>query len=684
MAYQPKPNVRYSYAPVSEGYSYVEGGGHYAQTASYHGRDERYDFQQGAPYYSYGTQGGIHELPSQQYDNTSSMYSDYTAPTSKNPRPQRPAHFYIPPILRLPSLLLIFLITLALIGAVEYGVQKLPHAQKTAHEDPKAFVQSLLHAKRETTAISTAPTTSTIPITPTPTPQATGTTIPIAYVPGDISTTSTTSSVVNPAVVPTTSPDNYVPPSIVTSTALATATGAYVPPTINTDPTVVNTALSYLPGSLSGSTVLTSPMTMMPSAGSSGAYIPPNLPASTSSGAYVPPNLPPSSSLSYSAQFLTTSTTIPTTFVTSIPSSIVTTDSEGRLTTSVTWMLSSSTGSVTLPTTIAVAETISGPLFPKWTVFVANYLPLIVVVLFRQFWSAIYSQTKLIEPFSLLNQGRGVSAAAVLHSFYLSSNLMPDPVLALMLRHWSVLWTSLVYFAISFLGPLCSEFIFLDTNYPNCPYRNNQIANNPCWPPRLTIDPSIARVIEGLLAYVAVMTLTIVVMMMRTHTGIYSDPSSIASITSLVHHPEVVQDFRAFSEEASAKDVREFLRDKAYRLGEYQRADGVWRYGIIPTLPSFDYTRESKPAHRRKPKARRWKVLDYILDFIFILCLLAVAGIVVAYYIDGRNDAFNRFFNSGSFGPRFVLTGTGTIIALNWKRLERGQFTFLAYLILLL
>lgn len=415
-----------------------------------------------------------------------------------------------------------------------------------------------------------------------------------------------------------------------------------------------------------------------------GAYVPTTNPVGTTTppggttGPVVAPpansNIGKTSSIAYVPQTLVRSTTIPTTVITSFPKTLVTTNSAGQIVTEVTLIPTTSTGLATVATAVVGAEAISGPLFPMWTVFVGNYLPLVAIVIFRQFWTAIYNQIKLIEPFILLAQGRAVAAGAVLNSFYLSSNLMPDPILAISRRHYFVLWGSLIYIVAGLLGPLSSEVMFLDTNYPDCPFVAVNDPVNPCWPPRLSIDPVIGRLVEGLLTYIAVMTLTIMVMVWRSKTGIYSDPSSIASIVSLVHHPEILQDFRTVSEEASTKEIMAVLGRKTYKLGEYQRADGVWRYGLVPAVPVFDGSirNNSAPTHT-KPKYRRWKVLDLIADIAFLLCLLALAGLVVAYYYDGRNDAFNRFFNSRSFGPRFVLTGVGTLIALNWKRMERGE-----------
>jgi Protein of unknown function (DUF3433) len=613
--------------------------------------------------YSYGSGGYPIEHPSQQYDNTYSWYSGYTglsenlvekrdmtnsskAASTKTPRPQRPAHFYIPPILRLPSLLIVFLITLALIGAVEYGIQTLPHAQKTLHRDPKEIISSIIHQKRQTSTTSIGGSTTSTSTSKTPAAQVTGTTIPGFYAPTAISTStvSTSTSIYFPTVVPDVTTGGYVPTQITVSTSV----GGYVP------------------------------------TASAAGYVPTTTPGGTTTPGAEPVNsyVPTTSSVVYVAQTFTKSTEVPTTMVTTIAKTIVTTNSAGQAVTSVTYVPTTTTGLATVATTVVGAQAFSGSLFPMWTVFVGNYLPLVVVVIFRQFWTAIYSQVKLIEPFILLAQGRGVSAGAVLNSFYLSSNLTPDPVLALTRRHYFVLWASLIYIVVGLLGPVSSEVIFLDTNYTNCPFVAVNDKVNPCWPPRLSIDPVIGRIVEGLLSYIAVMTLTIMVMIWRNRTGIYSDPSAIASVTSLVHHPEVVQDFRMISEEASTRDVLQILGQKTYKLGEYQRSDGVWRYGIIPTVPGFtSYIGDKTAPKQPRPKSRRWRVLDFIGDALFLFALLALATVVVAYYKDGRDDGFNRFFNSRTFGPRFVLTGTGTLIALNWKRLERGMSTALNFAI---
>jgi hypothetical protein len=67
------------------------------------------------------------------------------------------------------------------------------------------------------------------------------------------------------------------------------------------------------------------------------------------------------------------------------------------------------------------------------------------------------------------------------------------------------------------------------------------------------------------------------------------------------------------------------------------------------------------------------KIRDTILDTPFAVLLLGILGVVMAYFKDGSDSGFNRFFNSNTFGPKFFMTAIGSMIAINWKRLDRGK-----------
>jgi hypothetical protein len=152
------------------------------------------------------------------------------------------------------------------------------------------------------------------------------------------------------------------------------------------------------------------------------------------------------------------------------------------------------------------------------------------------------------------------------------------------------------------------------------------------------------------------MTLAIMYMVTRSPTGIASDPSTIAFIVSMIHHPNVLEDFGRCSNEATNKDIIKFLGGKNYRLGNYVGSDGVARYGIIPGNPTslLDDNIEMTYTSNEK-KAGRTGIFKPFLDVTFVLFILGLLGVILAYYKDGANDGFNRFFNSNSFGPRFFM-----------------------------
>ena len=291
---------------------------------------------------------------------------------------------------------------------------------------------------------------------------------------------------------------------------------------------------------------------------------------------------------------------------------------------------------------------------------------MLVVVILNQFWADIYTKVKLIEPFMKLAMPHGVPAKDTLYMFYLSSNIISDPIIAFYKGHWFVLLTSLGHLAVSFLVPVASEMIYLESSQ------------------RLSIDMTVTRVVEGILAYVAIMTLAVMSMKLRKPSRLHSDPSSIASMAALVHHPEVIEDFRTFSDNVSIEEIRMHLGDKRYKLDEYQRPDGIWRYGLIPAVPAirgFHYRNESATRLRPSKTSNLQNSFNTIQDWIFAALILALLAVIVACIKGGINSGLRIFFNSTSFGPRFILTGAGTIIAKNWNRLEQGTSGLVKYLI---
>lgn len=247
--------------------------------------------------------------------------------------------------------------------------------------------------------------------------------------------------------------------------------------------------------------------------------------------------------------------------------------------------------------------------------------------------------------------------------------------------------TSFVFVVTSLVPSLASETLFSDTNY-GCD-NTGMSTSNPCFP-RLSVDPEVARVLEGILGFTAIILLFIAKMLYTRSTGVYSDPSTIATVASLLHHPDVVEDFRKFNSEATSEEIKSALSSKRYSLGLYTTEPEIVRYGILPLQldsmstssqsysQSESYTAVDNPAVG--PDQRNgWKLSSLLTDMAFCLFILGLLGVVIAYYIVKGNSGFNNFFNSETFGPRFLMTAAATIMATQWKRIERQCHTLSPY-----
>jgi hypothetical protein len=62
-----------------------------------------------------------------------------------------------------------------------------------------------------------------------------------------------------------------------------------------------------------------------------------------------------------------------------------------------------------------------------------------------------------------------------------------------------------------------------------------------------------------------------------------------------------------------------------------------------------------------------------VADFVLLFVLVGTFAVIMAYYFDNSDDDYNRFFSSQTFGPRFILTGAGTVIASMWKTVEQRE-----------
>ena len=319
--------------------------------------------------------------------------------------------------------------------------------------------------------------------------------------------------------------------------------------------------------------------------------------------------------------------------------------------------------------------------------FLGTYLTILVAVLYRMLWTTVYNDFNSIEPFRQLMQPSGVLAEYAFFSFYQSQSNLLGPLPALLKRRWALALVATAYSLACLLPALASESIFVDTD-SKCSNIDLENSNNPCWP-RMTANVHVLRVLQGLLTLAAAVTLFITSSLLFRKTGLPSSPRALATLGSLMRHPGLIQDLNHVPVNATSKDMKRVLQGKRYQLGYYKGPSGEDSYGIRPTTED-DYVTSSFLNHNYTPIDGSLPLSDRqssppsrfrITDFVLCLFVLGAFAVVLAYYLDHKNDGFNGFFNSDTFGTRFVLTLAATVIATLWKSVEQSVYCHVCTLI---
>jgi hypothetical protein len=317
--------------------------------------------------------------------------------------------------------------------------------------------------------------------------------------------------------------------------------------------------------------------------------------------------------------------------------------------------------------------------WPSWKIFVGNYLPLLLAVLLKMFWTPIMANARLMQPFIAMTRPHGALTREALFEGYLARDMN---VLRMWRQgHWLSLVTMLNMAVITAIGPLSSEAIFLDTKY-ECE-DPDFTSRNPCWPPRISMDKYIIRVLQALLALATVLgALTVMAVSKASSIYLMTDPSTIAGIASLVHHPILLHDLKSEKPDATTAQMEASMPKRIYALQQYLMNGKNPACGIAPLtgadydLPVEQLLPRAVPNHSGSKPTKLWKRATNLRDIVVLVgtsvFTIGFFGVVVAYYKDGSDSPFNRFFNSDTFGPRFIMTGLATTVSLGFESLHQG------------
>ena len=321
---------------------------------------------------------------------------------------------------------------------------------------------------------------------------------------------------------------------------------------------------------------------------------------------------------------------------------------------------------------------------------IGAFLPTILAVLFSIPWQLLHSAIKEIEPFYQLHNADGVSAEDSLALDYRASVNMVATFTAIRKSHYLVWWSGIVSLIILLLPPLASETVFIGfVGQGRCTATSGRDA---CFP-KLSVFPTAARVVQGILAFVALMTFALAIAVLQRKSGVYANPLSIAGLASLFQDQRLIEDFRRINPYASPKELRNSIRDNRYRIGTFGEFDGSTSYGMTlvhsSVLPVEDYRQTSfmggkkyasvavnpvdeQPAPMRtKSSSSPW--IHPAIVIAFALFVLGLEALIIYYNRTVSDTGFERFMDSQAFGVSFLFTAIGVILKMYWSLLDDGK-----------
>ena len=317
------------------------------------------------------------------------------------------------------------------------------------------------------------------------------------------------------------------------------------------------------------------------------------------------------------------------------------------------------------------------------------FVPVIVAVLFTIPWQILNAAVKEIEPFYQLQRDDGVTAADSLALEYRSSINVIATFTAIRKGHFLVWWSGLISIVAVVLAPLATETVFIGFQGHCTPETGRQACI-----PELNVYPVAARVLQGILSFMALLILALAWSLHRGKTGLRANAQSIAGLAALFQNQQVVEDFRRLNPHyTTSKVINSALRDNRYRIGAFFDEDGASAYGLVKcnhdlALMDPNYRTAFRKGKKyatvnvtatedqERPKKHRTFSSYFTHKATIVVFAAFIAGLealVIYYNQTGGDTGFERWMDSQSFGVAFLFTALGVLIKLFWTHLDDGK-----------
>ncbi|KAK5072462.1 hypothetical protein LTR51_005099, partial [Lithohypha guttulata] len=357
-------------------------------------------------------------------------------------------------------------------------------------------------------------------------------------------------------------------------------------------------------------------------------------------------------------------------------------------------------GNSTMAFSLSKNEVIVERPFTWSTYFAAMFLPALVAVVIKVTWEVIATSLKLIEPFERLAKGNGATASYSILTEYLEGMISSDILQALGHGRTIPIISALIYIMVG-VAPLIASVSMSVKPRKMCLDDENQY--RPC-DPAWVINIPLIRLLEGFVLACIALVLCLMWLTRRSRIPLATNPSSIASLATLLNYQTLLQELQSIDPDADGRLFSAAWKKKLFRIVEHydQKTDRT-RFGFVTYRTKHAVQNEDRSswlsfstssktsrisytsiddnpddAGRVKPSSsfqfRRYSYA-WTLTSLHLLTTTALLTIILTYWLDQNlDDAFNRFFNADSVPaivPKTLLVGLAVLVDMQMKHLDR-------------
>lgn len=253
--------------------------------------------------------------------------------------------------------------------------------------------------------------------------------------------------------------------------------------------------------------------------------------------------------------------------------------------------------------------------------FLWQFFPVIFGVFHGSLWAVVESTVRRLEPFYQMSRPNGATVHRSLGVDYGSTSIFYVPIKGLLLKQPTVVLASLIYIIAFLILPLVLGLCW-----------KIEWAREHCF---VVISQATVFAAIGLNTLCIVLAATLLALITLRRTGLYSDPSSIASLVSLIADSSIIEEFRQIPEYETQERINELLSSRKF----YLRHVWVQRNRINPAYHAYQIVSFQMPGApdslkyvRQKPfKQRALEAEPLVLQWAskFIILLLFVLPLIL-------------------------------------------------------